>query len=69
MAKTRINVSLDQDLAEFAPGKAQFHHHLPVLRDVSEDDDAVVACSDGGETPDKTIKFVLPGPPDDAYGK
>ena len=31
-------------------------------------DDAVVACSDCLETPDKTIKFVLLGPHDDAYG-
>jgi hypothetical protein len=31
-------------------------------------DDAVVACSDCRETPDKTIKFVLLGPHDDAYG-
>lgn len=31
-------------------------------------DDAVVACSDCRETPNQTIKFVLPGPHDDAYG-
>jgi len=32
-------------------------------------DDAVVACSDCGETLDATIKFVLLGPHDKAYGK
>jgi predicted amidophosphoribosyltransferase len=31
-------------------------------------DDAVVGCSDCRETPSKTIKFVLFGPHDDAYG-
>jgi addiction module RelE/StbE family toxin len=31
-------------------------------------DDSVVACSDCNETPDRTIKFVLLGPHDDAYG-
>jgi addiction module RelE/StbE family toxin len=30
-------------------------------------DDAVVACSDCRETPNRTIKFVLLGPHDDAY--
>ena len=32
-------------------------------------DDAVVACLDCQETPDKTIKFVLLGPHDQAYRK
>jgi mRNA-degrading endonuclease YafQ of YafQ-DinJ toxin-antitoxin module len=31
-------------------------------------DDAVVACADCRQTADKTIKFVLLGPHDDAYG-
>ena len=31
-------------------------------------DDVVVACSDCTETSDKTIKFVLLGPHDEAYG-
>ncbi len=31
-------------------------------------DDAVVACSECSHTPDKTIKFVLLGPHDKAYG-
>ncbi len=31
-------------------------------------DDAVVACSDCRQTPDQTIKFVLLGPHDEAYG-
>lgn len=31
-------------------------------------DDAVVACSDCRETANQTIKFVLLGPHDDAYG-
>jgi len=33
-----------------------------------KEDDVVVACSDCGETPNQTIKFVLLGPHDDAYG-
>ena len=32
-------------------------------------DDVVVACSDCRTTADKTIKFVLLGPHDDAYGR
>jgi len=31
-------------------------------------DDAVVQCSDCRETPDETLKFVLLGPHDEAYG-
>jgi addiction module RelE/StbE family toxin len=31
-------------------------------------DDAVVACSDCQETSDRTVKFVLLGPHDEAYG-
>ena len=31
-------------------------------------DDAFVACADCRETPDQTIKFVLLGPHDQAYG-
>ena len=31
-------------------------------------DDAVVACSDCRETPDNTLKFLLLGPHDAAYG-
>lgn len=31
-------------------------------------DDAFVLCSDCAETPDATIKFVLMGPHDQAYG-
>ena len=31
-------------------------------------DDAVVLCSDCRETPDPTVKFVLLGPHDEAYG-
>lgn len=31
-------------------------------------DDAVVACSDCRDTPDNTLKFVLLGPHDAAYG-
>ncbi len=31
-------------------------------------DDVVVACSDCGETANQTIKFVLLGPHDEAYG-
>ncbi len=30
-------------------------------------DDAFVACSDCGETPDNTVRFVLLGPHDQAY--
>ena len=32
-------------------------------------DDAVVQCSDCAETPDETLKFILLGPHDAAYGK
>ena len=31
-------------------------------------DDVVVACSECQDTPDQTIKFVLLGPHDEAYG-
>lgn len=31
--------------------------------------DSVVSCSDCNETPDNTVKFVLLGPHDEAYGK
>jgi len=51
------------------PGETQFYHHLSVLRGVPQKrDDAVVACSDCRDTPDNTLKFVLLGPHDAAYG-
>jgi mRNA-degrading endonuclease YafQ of YafQ-DinJ toxin-antitoxin module len=34
----------------------------------TKNDDIVVSCSDCAETPDETIKFVLLGPHDEAYG-
>ena len=53
----------------FMPGETQFYHHLSVLRGVPQKrDDAVVACSDCRDTPDNTLKFVLLGPHDAAYG-
>ena len=79
--KKKVDMIMENPIAFGEPlkGKWQWFYSCSVKRNFiiiylycevcrKKGDDAVVACSDCLETHDKTIKFVLLGPHDEAYG-
>ncbi len=82
LVKKKVDMILENPVAFGEPlkGNWQGFYSCPVKRNFiiiylyceycrKKGDDAVVACSDCSKTPDKTIKFVLLGPHDEAYWK
>jgi addiction module RelE/StbE family toxin len=80
LIKKKIDMIIENSIAIGEPlmGNLQGFYSCPVKRNFiiiylycevcrKKGDDAVVACSDCLETPDKTIKFVLLGPHDEVY--
>lgn len=81
IVKKKVDMILENPVAFGEPlkGDWQGFYSCPVKRNFiiiylycevcrKRGDDAVVLCSDCDETPDSTIKFVLLGPHDEAYG-
>ena len=81
LVKKKVDMIIENPVAFGEPlkGNWQGFYSCPVKRSFiiiylycetcrKKGDDAVVACSDCQETPDQTIKFVLLGPHDEAYG-
>lgn len=79
--RKKVDMIIDNPIAIGEPlkGNWQGFYSCPVKRNFiiiylycevcrKKGDDAVVACSDCGETEDATIKFVLLGPHNEAYG-
>lgn len=79
--ENKVRMIMDQPLALGEPLKGRFRgfYSSPVKRNFiiiylycnacrKKGDDAFVACADCTERPDETIKFVLLGPHDEAYG-
>ena len=82
LVQKKVDLILENPVAFGEPlkGKWQGFYSSPVKRNFiiiylycevcrKKGDNVVVACSDCSETADKTIKFVLLGPHDDAYKK
>jgi addiction module RelE/StbE family toxin len=80
LVKRKVDMIIENPVAFGEPlkGNWQGFYSCPVKRNFiivylycevcrKKGDDSVVACSDCLETPDKTIKFVLLGPHDEAY--
>lgn len=81
LVRKKVDMIIENPIAFGEPlkGKWQGFYSCPVKRNFviiylycqvcrKKGDDAVVACSDCLGTPDQTIKFVLLGPHDQAYG-
>ena len=81
LVQKKVDMIIDNPLALGEPlkGNWQGFYSCPVKRNFiiiylyceacrKKGDNAVVLCSDCGERPDTTIKFVLLGPHDEAYG-
>ena len=81
LVKKKVDMIIEDPIAIGEPlkGKWEGFYSCPVKRNFiiiylycevcrKKGHDALVACSDSRETPDYTIKFVLLGPHDDAYG-
>ena len=79
--KQKVDMIIENPVAFGEPlkGNWQGFYSCPVKRNFiiiylyceacrKKGDDAVVACSDCRDTPDKVVKFVLLGPHDKAYG-
>ena len=82
LVQKKVDLILENPVAFGEPlkGNCQGFYSSPVKRNFiiiylycevcrKKRDNAVVACSDCSKTADKTIKFVLLGPHDDAYKK
>ena len=80
--KKKVDMIMENPIAFGEPlkGKWQGFYSCPVKRNFiiiylycevcrKKGDDSVVACLDCPVRPDKTIKFILLGPHDDAYKK
>jgi addiction module RelE/StbE family toxin len=80
LVKNKVDMILENPVAmgEQLKGNWQGFYSCPVKRNFiiiylycevcrKKKDDAVVLCSDCETTPDKTLKFVLLGPHDQAY--
>jgi mRNA-degrading endonuclease YafQ of YafQ-DinJ toxin-antitoxin module len=81
LVKTKVDMILQNPVAMGEPLKRKWQgfYSCPVKRNFiiiylfcevcrKKRDDVVVLCSDCRITPDQTVKFVLFGPHDDAYG-
>jgi addiction module RelE/StbE family toxin len=81
LVKKKVDMIIENPVAFGEPlkGNWQGFYSCPVKRNFiiiylycelcrKKCDDAVVACSDCNQTSDQTIKFVLLGPHDEAYG-
>ncbi len=81
LVKKKVDMIIENPIAIGEPlqGNWQGFYSCPVKRNFiiiylycevcrKKGDNTVVACLDCQETPDKTIKFVLLGPHDKAYG-
>ncbi len=79
--KQKVDMIIENPVAFGEPlkGNWQGFYSCPVKRNFiiiylyceicqKKGDDVVVACSECHDTPDQTIKFVLLGPHDEAYG-
>ena len=79
--KQKVDMIIENPVAFGEPlkGNWQGFYSCPVKRNFiiiylyceicrKKGDDVVVACSECQDTPDQTIKFVLLGPHDEAYG-
>ncbi|TFG89246.1 MAG: hypothetical protein E4H16_03885 [Candidatus Atribacteria bacterium] len=81
LVKNKVEMSLESPVPMGEPlkGNWQGFYSCPVKRNFiiiylfceicrKKSDAAVILCSDCGTTPDRTVKFVLLGPHDQAYG-
>lgn len=81
LVKKKVDMIIENPVAVGEPlkGNWQGFYSCPVKRNFiiiylycgvcrKKSDDVIVACSDCSETQDHTIKFVLLGPHDKAYG-
>ncbi|MFH1973987.1 MAG: hypothetical protein ABIJ52_00315 [Pseudomonadota bacterium] len=81
LVKNKVDMILENPVAMGEPlkGNWQGFYSCPVKRNFiiiylfcdvcrKKSDDTVILCSDCETTPDKTVKFVLLGPHDQAYG-
>ena len=81
LVKQKVDMIIENPVAFGEPlkGNWQGFYSCPVKRNFiiiylyceicrKKGDDVVVACSECQDTPDQTIKFVLLGPHDKAYG-
>ncbi len=81
LLKKKVDMIIESPIAMGEPLKGNWRgfYTCPVKRNFiivylycdmcrKKGDDVVVACGDCRTTPDKTIKFVLLAPHDDAYG-
>ena len=81
LVKNKVDMILENPVSMGEPlkGNWQGFYSCPVKRNFiiiylvcevcrKKGDDAVVLCSDCGTTPDQTVKFVLLGPHNQAYG-
>ena len=82
LVKKKIDMIMENPVAVGEPlkGNWQGFYSCPVKRNFiiiylycevcrKKGDDVVVACADCGESEDQTIRFVLLGPHDEAYGR
>jgi len=81
LVKNKVDMILENPVSMGEPlkGNWQGFYSCPVKRNFiiiylfcevcrKKGDDAVILCSDCGTTPGQTVKFVLLGPHDQAYG-